>query len=116
MTRLILHSVGCSHKKKLALFNTVVVLLYVIVTHLVVAAEALIAPTILINSGWEPAVISVVLPPHTCQERRGENALPHGLCSHTCFDHKLCCFGFQACHVFLSTLKFTSKALILHQS
>jgi len=62
-------------------------------THLVVAAEALVAPAVLVDDGGEPPVMGVVLPPHACQQGRGEDAFPDGLRPHARFDHPLRCLG-----------------------
>ena len=72
--------------------------------HLVVAAEGLVDPAALSDGGGKPAVVRAVMPPDTGQERRGENALPHGLCSDAGFNHLLCCSGLQTRHVFLFML------------
>jgi hypothetical protein len=34
-------------------------------THLIISAEALVAPAVLIDDGREPPIMRVILPPHT---------------------------------------------------
>jgi hypothetical protein len=64
------------------------------ITHLIVAAEALVAPAALIDDGRAPPVMRVVLPPYTCQQGRGEDTFPDGLCPDAGLNHPLRCLGF----------------------
>jgi len=64
------------------------------ITHFIIAAKALVAPAALIDDGRAPPVMRVVLPPHTCQQGRGEDTFPDGLRPHAGFNHPLRCLGF----------------------